>query len=60
VPVKEATITITLVDASNDKKIWQGWTTERLNGSGITDLDLKKSIRNIFKESGNGSIAGKQ
>jgi len=52
VPVKEATITITMMDAENDKKIWQGWTTERLNGSGITELNVKKSVRNIFKESG--------
>jgi hypothetical protein len=53
VPVKEATITITMIEADTDKKIWQGWTTERLNGAGITDLNVKKSVRNIFKESGN-------
>jgi hypothetical protein len=53
VPVREATVTITMMDADSDKKIWQGWTTERLNGAGITDLNMKKSIRNIFKESGN-------
>ena len=35
VPVKEATITISMMDADTDKKIWQGWTTERLNGGGI-------------------------
>ena len=52
VPVKEATVTITMMDAENDKKIWQGWTTERLNGGGITELNVKKSVRNIFKESG--------
>lgn len=54
VPVKEATITITMMDADTDKKIWQGWTTERLNGR-ISDLDVKKSVRNIFKESTNTS-----
>lgn len=50
VPVDEATITITMVDASQDKKIWQGWTTEHLDG-GLTAFDVKKSVRNIFKES---------
>ena len=55
VPVREATISITMMDADTDKKIWQGWTTERLGGSGITDLNVKKSIRNIFKESGSTS-----
>ena len=52
VPVKEATVTITMIDADSDKKIWQGWTTERLSGT-LSDLDVKKSVRNIFKESGN-------
>ena len=51
VPVREATITITMMDADTDRKIWQGWSTERLGGSGITDLNVKKSVRTIFKES---------
>jgi hypothetical protein len=55
VPVREATITITLIDTKNDQKIWQGWTTERLGSSGITNLDVKKSVRNVFKESGNAN-----
>ena len=59
VPVKEATITITMVDANSDKTIWQGWTTETLGSSGITDLDVKKSIRNIFKAQSNGSVTSK-
>ena len=49
-PVKEGTITITMVDAQTDKKIWQGWTTERLSAAGISDLDVKRSVRNIFKQ----------
>ncbi len=53
VPVREATITISMMDAKSDKKIWQGWTTERLGSAGISNLDVKKSVRNIFKESGN-------
>ena len=53
VPVREATITISMMDAESDKRIWQGWTTERLGGSGITDLNVKTSVKNIFKESGN-------
>lgn len=54
IPVREATVTITMMDADSDKKIWQGWTTERLSG-GLSDLDVKKSVRNIFKESGNAA-----
>jgi hypothetical protein len=54
VPVREATITISMMDIDSDKKIWQGWTRERLSG-GLSDLDVKKSVRNIFKESGNAA-----
>lgn len=51
VPVKEATVTVSMMDADTDKKIWQGWTTETLNGRGITALDISKSVKNIFDES---------
>ena len=54
VPVREATITISMMHVDSDKKIWQGWTIERLSG-GLSDLDVKKSVRNIFKESGNAA-----
>lgn len=53
-PVRDATITITIIDAQTDKKVWQGWTTERLNNSGIRDIDVENSVRSIFKEA-NGS-----
>ncbi len=49
-PVREGTITITMQDAKTDKQIWQGWTVERLGNSGIRDLDVRKSVRNIFKQ----------
>lgn len=51
-PVKDATVTITMFEANSDKKVWQGWTTERLSSSGFSDLDVSKSVRNIFKENG--------
>ena len=54
VPVREATVTITMMGADTDKKMWQGWTTERMSG-GLSGLDVKKSVRNIFKESGNAA-----
>ncbi len=50
-PVRVGTVTITMVDAKTDKNIWQGWTTERLNGSRITDTEIKKSVKNIFNKS---------
>jgi hypothetical protein len=55
VPVREATITISMMDADTDKTIWQGWTTERLGSAGIRELDVKRSVRSIFKEAGNAA-----
>jgi hypothetical protein len=49
-PVKEGTVTITMVDAKTDKSIFQGWTTERLTNRTITDTEIKRSVRSIFKE----------
>lgn len=50
-PVKNATISVSIMDAKTDKKVWQGWTTERLSGgNGIRDIDVESSVRNIFKE----------
>ena len=55
VPVREATLTVTMMDADTDKKVWQGWTTERLSSNGIRDLDVRKGVRNIFKEAGSSA-----
>jgi len=49
-PVREGTVTITMVDAQKDKNIWQGWTTERLTESRLTDSEIRRSVRNIFKQ----------
>jgi tRNA U54 and U55 pseudouridine synthase Pus10 len=50
VPVKEATVTITMSDARTDKGIWQGWTTDQLNNSRPTNNEIAKSVRQIFKK----------
>lgn len=50
VPVKEGTITITMVDAKTDKVVWQGWKTEQLNYSTITDKEIAKSVSNILRK----------
>ncbi len=49
-PVKEGTITLSIMDARTDKSVWQAWTTERLTGSRLTDAEIRKSVRAIFKE----------
>jgi len=50
VPVKEGTITISMVDSRTDKLVWQGWTTENLNYSRLTNDEINKSVRNIFNK----------
>jgi len=49
-PVKDGTVTITIMDAQSDKKLWQGWTTDRMSGNGFDEVDVRKSVRNIFKQ----------
>ncbi len=50
VPVNEGTITISLTDANTDKVVLQGWTTEELNYSRITESEIRTSVRNIFNK----------
>ena len=50
VPVKEGTITISIMDARTDKNIWQGWTTESMNYTRLTDDEISRSVRNIFNK----------
>jgi len=50
VPVKQGTITITMVDANTDKAFWQGWTTENMNYARLTNDEIKRAVKNIFKK----------
>ena len=40
-PVKEGTLTISVIDEKKDKNIWQGWTTERLDNTRLSEVDIK-------------------
>jgi hypothetical protein len=48
--VKEGTITVTLIDTKTDKTVWQGWSTDELNYAQITDKEINKNVRSIFKK----------
>jgi len=50
VPVKEGTITISMIDARTDRTVWQGWTTDNMNYSRFTDDEIDHAIRNIFRK----------
>ena len=49
-PVKEGTVSISMVDTKNDKTIWQGWTTDELNGNNFSSKEVQKNVRSIFKK----------
>jgi hypothetical protein len=41
-----------MMDANNDKPVWQAWTTEQLNSRKMTDTEASKAVRKIFKKLG--------
>lgn len=49
-PVKEGTVSISMVDAKTDKTIWQGWTTDELDGNRFSSKEVQKNVRSIFKK----------
>jgi hypothetical protein len=49
-PVREGTITISMLDARTDKLVWQAWTTENMENSRLTTDEISKSVRNIFNK----------
>jgi hypothetical protein len=49
-PVKEGTVTITMIDPKTDKTIWQGWATEEINSSNITAKEIQRNVKSIFRK----------
>lgn len=49
-PVREGTVTISMIDARTDKTVWQGWTTEEVNSRNLTTKEIQNSVRAIFKK----------
>lgn len=49
-PIREGTVTITMIDARTDKTIWQGWTTEEVNSRNLTTKEIQYAVRSIFKK----------
>ncbi len=50
VPVREGTLTITMVDTRRDKTVWQGWTTDEVNSRNMTSGEIQSSVRSIFRK----------
>lgn len=49
-PVKEGTVTISMIDTRTDKTVWQGWTTEEVNSRNLTSKEIQYAVRSIFKK----------
>jgi hypothetical protein len=49
-PIKEGTVTISMIDTKTDKTVWQGWTTDEVNSKNLTTKEINNSVRAIFKK----------
>jgi hypothetical protein len=49
-PVKEGTVSISMVDAKTDKTVWQGWTTDEVNSNYFSSKEVQKNLKSIFKK----------
>ena len=49
-PIKEGTVTISMIDARTDRTIWQGWTTDEVNSKNLTSREIQNAVKSIFKK----------
>ena len=49
-PIREGTVTISMIDTKTDKTVWQGWTTDEVNSKNLTTKEIQNSVRSIFKK----------
>jgi len=50
VPVREGTITISMIDARTDRTVWQGWTTDEINNRNMSSKEIQNSVKAIFRK----------
>jgi Domain of unknown function (DUF4136) len=49
-PIKEGTVTISMIDTRTDKTVWQGWTTDEVSNRNLTSKEIQNSVKSIFKK----------
>lgn len=49
-PIKEGTVTISMIDTKTNKTVWQGWTTDEVNSRNLTSKEIQAAVRSIFKK----------
>ncbi|MBC7890335.1 MAG: DUF4136 domain-containing protein [Ferruginibacter sp.] len=47
---REGTLTISMIDATTDKVVWQGWTTDEVSSKNLTSKEIQGSVKNIFRK----------
>lgn len=50
VPGREGTVTITMTDASTDKTVWQGWSTDEVDSRHMSAKEIQSSVKAIFRK----------
>ncbi len=50
VPFKEGTLTVNMVDAKDNKLIWQGWSTGDVTSKNVTTKEAQNDVKSIFKK----------
>lgn len=50
VPVREGTVTISMIDAGTDKTVWQGWSTAEVDSRKMTAKEIQSSVKAIFRK----------
>lgn len=49
-PIREGTVTISVIDAKTDKTVWQGWTTDEVNSKNLTSKEIQTAVKSIFRK----------
>jgi hypothetical protein len=49
-PVREGTVTISMIDAKTDRTVWQGWTTDEIDGRHLSNKEIQSAVKSIFKK----------
>ena len=48
--VKEGTVTISMIDTRTDKTVWQGWSTDEVDGRNVSSKEAEAAVKSIFKK----------
>lgn len=50
VPFKEGTLTVNMIDAKDNKVIWQGWSSGDVTSKNVTTKEARSDVKSIFKK----------